>query len=116
MKLTADASGNFSQPLPVIDNTPERQFQVRSSVDLTRRLEWDASVGYVSALRDEGLGPTPGYTRVETRLGWKVGEFIEISIVGQNLLRPGHAEFPDFYPVHHTQVERSIFGKVTWRF
>ena len=116
MKLQSDAAGNLSQIVPVIDNTPEHQFQVRSSLDLTRRLEWDASVGYVSALRDEGIGPTPAYARVDTRLGWKVGEFIEISIVGQNLLTPGHAEFPDYYPVHHTLVQRSIFGKVTWRF
>ena len=40
----------------------------------------------------------------------------EISLVGQNLLTPRHAEFPDFYPVLHTQVERSVFGKITWRF
>lgn len=116
MKLTSDALGTLSQIVPVIDNTPEHQIQVRSSMDLTPRLAWDASVGYAAALRDEGLGPTPGYTRVDTRLGWKVGEFIEISLVGQNLLTPRHAEFPDVYPVHHTQVERSIFGKVTWRF
>jgi iron complex outermembrane receptor protein len=116
MKSAPDASGNVSQIVPVIDDTPEHQLQVRSSMDLTRRLEWDASVGYISALRDEGLGPTPGYARVDTRLGWKLGEFIEISIVGQNLLSPRHAEFPDFYPLHHTQVERSVFGKVTWRF
>src|SRR5579863_1547724 len=116
MKLEPDASGNVSQTVSNIDNTPEHQFQVRSSLDLTRRLEWDASVGYTGALRDAGFGPTPGYARVDTRLGWKVGEFIEISIVGQNLLTPRHAEFPDSYPVLHTQVERSIFGKVTWRF
>jgi len=116
MTLSPDASGHVLQTAPVIDNTPEHQLQVRSSLDLTRRLEWDASAGYVSALRDDGPGPTPGYARVDTRLGWKVGEFIEISIVGQNLLTPRHAEFPDFYPVHHTQVERSVFGKVTWRF
>ena len=116
MKLAPGASGNASQAVAVIDNTPERQFQVRSSLDLTRRLEWDASVGYVSALRDAGFGPTPGYARVDTRLGWKFGEFIEISMVGQNLLTPQHAEFPDFYPVRHTQVERSVFGKITWRF
>jgi len=116
MNLAPGASGNVLQSVAVVDNTPEHQVQVRSSLDLTRRLEWDASLGYVSALRDSGFGPTPGYARVDTRLGWKFGEFMEISIVGQNLLTPRHAEFPDSYPVLHTQVERSIFGKVTWRF
>lgn len=116
MKLASDAPGNVAQTVTVADNTPEHQLQVRSSLDLTRRLEWDASVRYAGALRDAGFGPTPGYARVDTRLGWKVGEFIEISIAGQNLLTPRHVEFPDFYPVQHRQVERSIFGKVTWLF
>jgi iron complex outermembrane recepter protein len=116
MKLAPATSGNVSQTVTVADNTPEHQFQVRSSLDLTRRLEWDASVGYAGALREAGFGPTPGYARVDTRLGWKVGEFVEISIAGQNLLTPRHVEFPDLYPVQHRQVERSIFGKVTWRF
>ena len=115
MKLAPDASG-ISQTVAIIDNTPKHQFQVRSALDLTRRLEWDASAGYVGPLRDEGTGPTPGYARVDTRLGWKAGEFIEISLVAQNLLTPRHAEFPDFYPVHHTDAERSVFGKVTWHF
>jgi iron complex outermembrane recepter protein len=116
MKLESDALGTLSRIVPAIDNTPEHQVQVRSSMDLTPRLAWDASIGYAGALRDEGTGPTPGYTRVDTRLGWKVGEFIEISMVGQNLLTSRHAEFPDVYPVHHTQVERSVFGKITWHF
>jgi iron complex outermembrane receptor protein len=116
MELASGAPGNISQTVRVIDNAPEHQFQVRSSLDLTPRLEWDASVGYAGALRDSGTGPTPGYARVDTRLGWKFGEFMEISIVGQNLLTPRHSEFPDSYPARHTQVERSVFGRLTWRF
>jgi iron complex outermembrane receptor protein len=100
----------------VIGNTPKNQFQVRSFLNLTRRLEWDSSVSYVGRLTDLGSGPTPGYTRVDTRLGWRAGDSVELSITGQNLLTPRHAESPDFYPVHHTLVERSVFGKVTWRF
>lgn len=35
---------------------------------------------------------------------------LEISIVGQNLLSPRPPEFLG------TEVERSVFGKITWRF
>jgi len=45
-----------------------------------------------------------------------VGEFVELSVVGQNLLTPRHAEFADTQSLDHTLVERSVFGKVTWRF
>ena len=87
-----------------------------SFLNLTRRLEWDSSVSYVGRLTDQGSGPMPGYTRVHTRLGWRAGESVELSITGQNPLTPRHAESPDFYPVHHTLVDRSVVGKVIWRF
>jgi iron complex outermembrane recepter protein len=115
MHLASNAFRNSGQ-VPVIGNTPKNQFQVRSFLNLTRRLEWDSSVSYVGRLTDVGSGPTPGYTRIDTRLGWRAGESLELSITGQNLATPRHAESPDFYPVHHTLVERSVFGKVTWRF
>jgi iron complex outermembrane recepter protein len=94
--------------------SPNHQFQVRSLLDLPHHLEWDNTVGYVSKLAD---GNVPAYTRVDSRIGWRVGEFVEISVVGQNLLTPRHEEFSDTtYPLDHTLVERSVFGKVTWRF
>ena len=67
---------------------------------------------YVSTLSHLGI---PSYTRLDTRLGWRLGEFVELSLVGQNLLRARHAEFFDS-TVHGTEIERSVFGKVTWRF
>jgi iron complex outermembrane receptor protein len=93
--------------------SPNHQFQVRSMLDLPHRLEWDNTLGFVSKL---AVGDVPAYARVDSRLGWRLGEFIELSVVGQNLLAPRHAEFFDFYGVDHTLVERSVFGKATWRF
>ena len=92
-------------------NSPTRSFQLRSSVNLTRRLEWDASLSSVSH-----IGSVPGYARPDTRLGWRVGESFEVSIVGQNLLTPRHFEFPDQYSILSTPVERSVSVKVTVRF
>ena len=83
-------------------------------LDLPHHLEWDNTVGYVSHL---AVGKVPAYARVDSRLGWRAGEFVELSVVGQNLLTPRRAEFSDtLYQLHHTLVERSVFGKVTWRF
>ncbi len=94
-------------------DSPRRSFQVRSVVNLTRRLEWDQTVGYTGPL---ALGNIPGYMRLDTRVGWRLGESTELSITGQNLLQPRHAEFPDFELVDHMLDQRSIFGKITWRF
>lgn len=94
--------------------SPAHQFQVRSLIDLRRNLEWDSAVGYVSRLPAPGF---PAYVRIDTRLGWRVGESTELSIVGQNLESPRHPEFYNpLYSINYTLVERSIFAKATWRF
>ena len=72
--------------------SPKQQAQLRSTLDLPHRLEWDTSAYFVGALRH---GPVPSYTRLDTRLGWRVGESIEFSVAGQNLLTPRHFEFGD---------------------
>jgi len=92
-------------------NNPDRKVQVGSQLNLPRHFEWDASVSYIGR-----LNTIPSYTRVDTRFGWRLGEFIEFSVVGQNLLSPQHPEFPDSWGIGHTQVERSVFGRGTWRF
>ena len=94
-------------------DSPKHQIQLRSLLELRHGLEWDTSVYYVGALRG---GHFPGYTRLDTRLGWRLGESVELSIAGQNLLAPRHIEFPSAFGLNHTYVERSVFGKVTWRF
>jgi iron complex outermembrane receptor protein len=98
------------------DNTPEFQAQVRSSLDLSKNIDWDAAVYHVGRLRDGGDGAVPAFNRVDSRLAWRVRESVELSVVGQNLLTPLHAEFHNAFEVRRTLVERSVFGKITWRF
>ncbi len=100
----------------IADESPKHQFQLRSFVNLTHNLEWDAAVYEVGRLPDGGDGPTPAYTRLDTRLGWRLGESLEISVMGQNLLSPAHAEYHDAYSILHSLVARSFFAKITWRF
>ncbi len=88
--------------------------QIRSWLDLPHRLEWDNTFSYVSKL---AAGSILQYVRFDTRLGRRVGESVDVSLVGQNMLSPGHADFDDLlYPLIHTLVERSVYGKVAWRF
>jgi len=116
LNLILDPGSQDTHQTELADNTPENQVQVRSQVNLTRNLEWDSAAYYVGHLRDGGNGPVPAYTRVDTRLGWRIGRSIELSLAGQNLLAPRHAEFHDAYEVNHTLVERSVLGKITLRF
>jgi iron complex outermembrane recepter protein len=106
--------GDSSNLNPAPGTAPNHQFQVRSLLDLPHHLEWDNTLEYVGKL---ATGNIPAYARLDSRFGWRVGELVELSVVGQNLLSPHHAEFSDtLYPLNRTLVERSVFGKVTWRF
>jgi len=112
--LHMDIAGIPAQLYTSPGTSPNHQFQVRSLLDLPHHLEWDNTVGYVSKL---AIGNIPQYARLDSRLGWRVGEAVELSVVGQNLLAPRHAEFFNpVYPLNYTLVERSVFAKVTWRF
>lgn len=114
--LTTSNNDGGTNNIVDADSTPQLQAQIRSSFDLTKYLDWDVSAWHVGRLRDGGEGAVPAYNRLDTRFAWRVREFTEISVVGQNLLTPLHAEFHDAYELRRTLVERSVFGKITWHF
>jgi iron complex outermembrane receptor protein len=93
-------------------NDPEHRVTVRSSHDLPGGLELDGWLRYVSAL------PSPAvddYAELDLRLGWRSAGGLELSLVGQNLLHESHAEFGPATALRE-EIERSFYGKVTWRF
>jgi iron complex outermembrane receptor protein len=94
-------------------NVPAWMFQVRSQWDVTRKLKFDQWLSWTGRLPG---GDTPSYTRLDSRLARSIGEFAEISIVGQNLLRPGTLEFPNAIRVIGTMAPRSVYGRIAWRF
>jgi len=94
-------------------DTPKHQVQFRSTLGLRSNLDWDTSLYFVGKLITT---PIPSYTRLDMQLRWRAGEALELAVTGQNLLTPRHAEFGDGFAVAHTQVLRSVLGKITWRF
>jgi len=90
---------------------PEHQFLFRSSMDLPGHLEFDAAIRYVDSLPAPHV---PGYIGLDLRLGWRPIKNLEMSIVGQNLLDERHPEFGP--PGGRQEIERSVYGKVTWAF
>jgi iron complex outermembrane recepter protein len=97
-------------------NDPENRFALRSSLDLPSNLEVDAALRYVSSLPQPRVDD---YTELDLRLGWHPGwinsEALELSLVGRNLLHSSHEEFGPANPFREA-VERSVYGKMTWRF
>jgi iron complex outermembrane receptor protein len=97
---------------------PRQQFSLRSSVDLPHAVEFDTEWRRVDA-RPGHNGPTPaslpGYFELNARLGWRPLKNLELSVVGQNLLHNHHPEYGLPGPAT-VEIQRSVYGKVVWRF
>jgi iron complex outermembrane receptor protein len=96
---------------------PENQFSVRSSMDLPGNVTLDAALRYVDMLHNiaNGVrGTVPSYVELDVRLSWMPVKNLELSVVGQNLLDRQHPEFG--FPTSRHEIQRGVFGKVTWRF
>jgi len=105
-----------SQGLPaytLATDFPQSMSQIRSLLNLSRKMEFDQTLYYTARLPG---GSIPGHARLDLRLARRVGEFAEISLVGQNLLRPRTVEYGDSFGIIGTQAVRSVYGKLTWRF
>ena len=116
MHVAGDPTSQDPSAGEIAYESPKHQFQFHSLLNLTHRVEWDTALYHVGQLVDGGNGATPSYLRVDTRLGWRVGESLEFSITGQNLQSPAHAEYHDAFAVLHSLAQRSVIGKVTFRF
>jgi iron complex outermembrane recepter protein len=90
---------------------PNRRFMLRSSIDPLNHVQFDSIFRYVSEIRNQQL---PGYAEMDLRLSWQPKSSLEFSVVGQNLLHDKHAEFGS--PATRQEIERSVYGKVAWRF
>ena len=111
---TKPSSQDTSSAAETQGSNPQRQAQLRSHVDLSHGLSWDAGAYFVSALPVQGVA---SYTRIDTQLRWKFAERAEISLVGQNLLRDHHLESMDELTiVNSALIKRSAYAKFTWRF
>ncbi len=95
------------------EQDPQNQLSLRASLDLPWNLDLDLWYRHVSEVSDI----VDGYDTVDLRLGWKYGKTVEVSVVGQNLLAEHHLEFqPEGLHTVETEVERSVYGKLTVRF
>ncbi|SDE95282.1 iron complex outermembrane recepter protein [Massilia sp. PDC64] len=88
---------------------PTHYWQVRSSYDIGAGQEFDVTVRHVGALPRPAV---PAYTAVDARWGWRIRPGVELSIVGQNLFDPRHAEFGA--PATRSEYERALAVRVVW--
>jgi iron complex outermembrane recepter protein len=94
-------------------NDPLRQLWVRTSLDdLPGGTEFDLWLRRVDSLPAPKV---PAYTELDLRAGWRATRTIDFSLIGRNLLHAHHPEFGAPSP-NREEVQRSIYGRIEWRF
>ena len=92
-------------------SSPRHVVNFQSLFNLPKHFELDTTVRYTSGLSQYSVG---AYSTADVRLGWHVGESLDFSVVGQNLLQPSHVEFGG-NPGPLVGIKRSVYAKITWR-
>ena len=115
MNLRKDPISTDINVVNVENNDPEFQWNIRSHINLPANWEFDQTLYYVDAIKSQQIR---SYFRLDLRLGWRPSKNIDISIVGQNLLDSQHQEWGTVQVQTNDRnlVERSVFGKVVFKF
>lgn len=91
-------------------NDPRQTAQLRSSWDVTPKIELDVAARYVGKLPNPAV---PAYTVVDARLGWRVLRNLELSLVVQNAFDRKYSEFGTV--AARAEFDRSFFVKAQWK-
>jgi len=96
------------------DTTPEQQFSLRSSMDLSAGRQFDLWLRYVDDVR---LGNVPSYWSLDMRYAVRLNRNVELSLVGQNVLDRRRPEFVnDFVDAPVAQVPRGGYVRINAQF
>ena len=110
--LDPDSKDQFSETEE--GNSPHHQFSLKSFIDITKKLKLDLLLRYVDNLPNQNI---PNYTTMDAQISYKIMKNFEFSIVGQNLFDDLHPEFSPEITVlspSGSEIERSIYAKLTW--
>ena len=87
-------------------SSPHNEVTAQLLFNLPRGFEFDPTYRYVGALPALGVN---AYHTADARVGWHFAKKFDLSITGQNLFQPRHAESGSVL------VERSAYAQITWR-
>jgi iron complex outermembrane receptor protein len=110
--IDRDSQSTGTETIP--GKNPGHQFNLRSALDLPAGLGLDLiarGVGGVERPKE------PNYWTVDFRLGWRPRPALEVVVAGQNLLdSPRHEFRAELIESPLTQIQRSLYGALKWRF
>ena len=91
-------------------SSPEHMASLHSYLDLTSDAELFLGIRYVDDLPVQGV---ESYVGLDLRVAWRPRPALGISVTGRDLLDDEHSEFSSG---NMLRIERSVLGRVSWRF
>lgn len=107
-----DKPGFTDSQNTVSDNgsSPHQQAVIQALFNFHKGFEFDPTYRYVSSLPAQKVA---AYNTGDVRFGWRASHSWEMSVVGQNLMQPHHAEFgSDVNTI--VGIKRDVFARITW--
>ena len=93
-------------------SSPKYEAFIQSQINLPCHLEFDQSFRYVDSLPAQSVR---AYTTADARIGWNPTKTLSLSLAGQNLFQPHHAEF-GIDPPPTVLIKRGIYAKLVWSY
>jgi iron complex outermembrane receptor protein len=90
--------------------SPQHQVFLQSGFDFSKAMSLDLFYRYVSDLPAQSVR---AYSTGNATFAWHMTDHFGISLVGQNLFQPHHAEFLGD-PSGLVEIKRSVYAKITW--
>jgi len=106
----APHSGDLGTAPGIVGSSPQHEGSVQLSVDLSKRFQVDFDFRAISGLPGQGV---PAYSTGDARFGWRLSRELDLSLVGQNLFQPSHAEFGGD-PAGLVFIRRNAYARLTW--
>jgi iron complex outermembrane receptor protein len=104
-------SQNSGAGAALASNDPSNFWMLRSSYDFSQSTDFDVTVRHTGKLPNPAV---PAYTTLDLRLAWRARRDLELSLVGQNLAGPSHAEYGA--DPNRSVLDRSLFIKAVWQY
>jgi iron complex outermembrane recepter protein len=103
--------------------SPRHQVAVRSGIDIAENWQFNGWLRYVDSIEGRSSLDTlrepkfvDDYFNLDVNLTWKPRKDLEIMLAGQNLLNSSHLEYISELITPPTEIQRSFYAKITWRF
>ncbi len=104
------------------ENYPKHQASIRSAIDFAENWQFNCWLRYVDAISgqnkinlDEQI-PVASYFVFDANVIWTPQKNIEVMFAGQNLLNSSQLQYVGEIITPSTEIERGVYGKITWHF